>query len=176
MIEAKDKLRTNLSPCGKPRQGIVPQPPVPEAVLAKVKDKVEELSLLDFVQEDALKVMQHVIAAEKQLKAMHLLQYEAIKQIARIEWIDKIEKNMGLPLPNAHNEMKQLTAIAGQMARLELGYEMIRGRRRYMPKVPMNDGEMYPFAKRIMELDEVDRSLMRELSANFIEMVHGRVS
>ena len=175
VIEAKDKLRTNLSPCGKPRQGTVPQPPVPEAVLAKVQDKVEELSLFDFIHEDALKVMRHVIAADKQLKAMHLLTYAALTQIGRVEQVKKMEKTLPFMLPNGHQEIKRLNEIANSLLRLELGHEMIRGRRGYMPQVPTNDAEMSPFAKRLMEFDPVDRSILRELTVNFIDMLEGRV-
>lgn len=125
VIEAKNKLRTNLSPCGKPRQGTVPQPPVPEAVLAKVQDKVEELSLLDFIQDDALKILQHVMGAEKNIKAIHLLQYEAVKQIGRVEQVKKMEKTLPFMLPNGHQEIKRLNEIANSLLRLELGHEMI---------------------------------------------------
>ena len=168
--ESKDKMRCEQH---RVQRLLPPKPADPDAVLAKVNKTVEDKSMLDYIQNDALNVMKHVMGAEKSIKAAHILQYEAVKQIARIERIDQLEKNMGLPLPNTHNELRQLTAIAGQMARLELGYEMIRGRRGYVPLVPAGTGEMSPFARKMMEFDPVDRSIARELVVNFIDMVEG---
>ena len=44
-----------------------------------------------------------------------------------------------------------------------------------MPLTPANQTEMSPFAKELMKFDPVDRSIMRELTVNFIDMVQGRV-
>nr|UXE44998.1 hypothetical protein Hi04_10k_c4039_00006 [uncultured bacterium] len=170
--ESKEKMRREMHRVRKP---LPPRPLEPEAVLDKVNKTVEEKSSLEFIQPEALKVMQHVMAAEKHIKAEHVLQWEAVKQINRIEDMTALEKRMGLTLPDGHKEFNALTTIAGQMARLELGHEMIRGRRGYVPLVP-EQAEMSPFAKRLMEFDEVDRSLMRELSVSFVEMVKGERS
>lgn len=168
--ESKEKLRRETHRVHKP---LPPKPLEPEAVLEKVNKTVEEKSMLEFIHNDALKVMQHVMGAERVIKAGHLLQYGAVKQIGRIEEMTAIEKRVGLTLPNGHKELDTLTTIASQMARLELGHEMIRGRRGYVPELPSNVEQMSPFAKGLMEFDPVDRSLARELTVNFIEMLQG---
>lgn len=171
VIDAKDKLRAaQKHPRGK-IQG--PRPPTPEAVLATVAKEVEKKSLLDYIPQSARDVMSHVVAADKQLKAIHLLQYEAYTQIGRIEKVKEIEKTMPFMLPTGGNEVAILNKIASTMIRLELGYEMIRGRRGYMPQTPTEPSQMSPFARRMMDFDEVDRGLMRQLTAGFIEMVSG---
>lgn len=173
VIEAKEKM---LRDQRRERRTGLTQPPAAEAVLAKVNETTENAELLDFISSDALNIMKHVVGAEKQLKAIHVLQYQAIKQIGRVERMEKMEKSMPFMMPNGHHEMRVLTGIASALTRLELGHEMIRGRRGYMPQIAGQETEMSPWAKRMMEFDEVDRSLLRELSANFIEMVQGETS
>jgi len=141
------------------------QPAAPEAVLAKIEQKVEVESLLDFIPNDALKVMQHVVAGEKTLKAMHLLTYTAIKQIGKVE-----ETGGGT------EELDNLRKTADSMAKLELGREILRGRRGYMPEIASGDTSASAIAKTMMEFDGVDRSILRELSVNYIEMIRGASS
>ena len=76
------------------RRTVAPVPPNPEAVLAKVEETVDKLSLMDFVPKEAQKVVKHVLGEEKAIRSIHLLQYAAIAQMARIEKMKGLDKAM----------------------------------------------------------------------------------
>ena len=81
-------------------------------------------------------------------------------------------------LPNGHQEIKRLTEIGSELMKYELGQEMLRGKYGLMPQGSRADGDpdLPPIVRTMMEFDEVDRSLIRELSVRIIEMAQEKVS
>jgi hypothetical protein len=172
---AKEKLRNQER--HQRRTGLT-EPIASDAVLAKVNQTLEDKGLLDFIPKEVHSVFKHVLGEEKRLRAIHLLTYAAMTQIPRVERVKELEKSMPSMLPNGHQEIKRLTEIGSELMKYELGQEMLRGKYGLMPQGSRADGDpdLPPIARTMMEFDEVDRSLIRELSVRFIEMAQEKVS
>ena len=170
--EAKEKMRREEHRYHRPLPPVVPNP---EAVLMKVNQMVADKELLDFIPKSAHEVFKHVLGEEKRIKAIHLLTYEAIKQVGRIERMTELEAKMPFMLPNGANEIAKMTDISAQLLRYELGVEMLRGKYGMLPQAGATDSDLSPMAKELLQFDEVDRSLLREITVRTIELAKGEI-
>ena len=176
VIAAKERLRCEEH---RRRRTVAPVRPDPEAVLAKVDAIIESKTLMDFIPKEAQKLLQHVMAGEKEIRSIHLLQVAAVASINRLERIKKLEDSMPvILLPEGRREIDNLRKIAEALLKNEIAAGWLRGRCGHMPiAVPESeDPGLADIAKTMLEFDDVDRNIVRELGARFIEMAQEAVS
>ena len=134
---------------------------------------------MDFIPKEAQKLLQHVMAGEKEIRSIHLLQVAAVASINRLERIKKLKDSMPvILLPEGRREIDNLRKIAEALLKNEIAAGWLRGRCGHMPiAVPESeDPELADIAKTMLEFDDVDRNIVRELGARFIEMAQEAVS
>ena len=158
---------------------VAPVPPDPDAVLAKVDAMVEDKSLMDFIPRDAQQVLKHVMGEEKEIRAIHALQIAALAGVDRLTKMKKLDESTPVILiPGGDKEVDNMRKIGEALLRHEVAIGWARGRRNQLPiPLPENEaGEPSELAKEMMEFDDVDRNIVRELSVRFIEMAQEKVS
>ena len=176
VVAAKERLRYEEH---RRRLTVAPVPPDPDAVLAKVDAMVEDKSLMDFIPKEARQVLKHVMGEEKEIRAIHALQIAAIAGIDRLTKTKKLDESMPVALiPGGDKEVDNMRKIGEALLRHEVVIGWARGRRNQLPiPLPENEaGEPSELAKTMMEFDDVDRNIVRELSIRFIDMVREKRS
>ena len=96
-----------------------------------------------------------------------------LRQQQRMEVMTELEDNMKVRFPDGYKRVSAVRAIAAEVRKLEVGEQWMRGKCGNMPYVhELEDDpeEMSPLAKELLQFDEVDRSLLCELTARVIEL------
>jgi len=158
---------------------VAPVRPDPDAVLAKVETLVEEKSLMDFIPKAAQQVLKHVMGEEKEIRAIHALQIAALAGVDRLTKMKKLDESTpAILIPSGDKEVDNMRKIGEALLRHEVAIGWARGRRNQLPiPLPENEtGEPSELAKTMMEFDDVDRNIVRELSIRFIDMVQEKRS
>jgi len=176
VVAAKERLRYEEH---RRRLTVAPVLPDPDAVLAKVDAMVEDNSLMDFIPKEAQQVLKHVMGEEKEIRAIHALQIAALAGVERLTKMKKLDESTpAILVPGGDKEVDNMRKIGEALLRHEVAIGWARGRRNQIPiPLPENEaGEPSELAKTMMEFDDVDRNIVRELSIRFIDMVREKRS
>jgi hypothetical protein len=96
-----------------------------------------------------------------------------LRQQQRMEAMTEFEDKTKTRSPDGYKRVSTLRGIAAEVRKLEVGEQWMRGKCGNMPSVhPLEDDpeELSPLARELLEFDEVDRSIVRELTVRLVEM------
>lgn len=185
-------LRRKVQGDIKKAKSIAPEPFAYRAVLeeAHLAVKDGDIKLIDEEVRKSMKGLGEIFSmVQKQVLSMNaqtMLKYCFMIQQARVKKMRELEESLGMLFPEGYKNIQVLSDIASDMAKLEVGDLWMRGRSPlYKGSLTMNTGsemqrEQGPIAKRVAELGEVDRNLIRIAGDKFIELIreeaHGGIA
>jgi hypothetical protein len=109
------------------------------------------------------------------MNAQTMLKYCFMIQQARVKKMRELEESLGMLFPEGYKNIQVLSDIASDIAKLEVG-DLLGKSPLYKGSLTVKTGsEMQraqgPIAKRVAELGEVDRNLIRIASGKIIDLI-----
>lgn len=154
------------------RGALAPVPRPLEAVRAKMEEIEEEKSILDKAPRETAEILKHVMGENKNLESIHLLQIAGLGAVTRVMKLERLDRSMPtIMIPNGHKDIENLRRCGESLLKHEIAMGWVRGRKGQVPVSLPENSEFADIAKSMQEFDEVDRSLARELSVRFIDMI-----
>jgi len=176
-------LRRKVQADIKKAKSIAPEPFVYRALLeeAKLAVKSGDVRLIDEEVRKSMKGLGEIFGVvQKQVLSMNaqtMLKYCFMIQQARVKKMRELEESLGMLFPEGYKNIQVLSDIASDIAKLEVGDLWMRGKNSlHHGSIAMNTGsetqrEQGQIAKRVAELGEVDRNLIRIAGDKVIELI-----
>jgi hypothetical protein len=168
-------------PCDTFVVSCLPKPPYRPTEVQLVNLQVKEEiggAMMDPVPEIAKKIWNEVKKGTKSLNSEIMLKNLFLRQRQRMELMAELEDKTNARFPDGYKRVSTLRAIAAEVQKLEVGEQWMRGKCGNMPSVHQLEygpEELSPMAKELLQFDEVDRSLLREITVRTIELARGKM-
>ena len=125
-------------------------------------------------------VQKHVLS----MNAQTMLKYCFMIQQARVKKMRELEEQLGMLFPEGYKNIQVLREIASDIAKLEVGDLWMRGKSPLYKGSLVGDtagpeqqrAQLGPIAKRVAELGQVDRNLIRIASQKVIDLIQEEVN